>query len=284
MAVLRIQFNEYFTSASSLLTWFGETCSSETCTSYLHWCFHFLGEVTGSQIEPFAQIQSHFPVPWFCGLRNDTQLSWTYYAISGMSPWPQPLMWHTQAARDWCHKASLCHHLREALGDCPFGSVFWENDFLPEAARADISIQQEPSTGVLWGAVDRSLSGWAELRCLQLLHGPELLLAKTGTATKRGQSTKPTKSFGLACAGTCMTLEAVEQEGAVDDTRLFNWTLTVWKDPLWKSPSGPNVSSLGPFNCKSYLWTVFPLRAEQKSFHPLCFLPSFFLFLFKLIF
>lgn len=51
-----------------LLTWFGETRSS-----YLPWrCFCFLGEVTGSQIEPFAQIWSHFPVPWFCGLRHDT--------------------------------------------------------------------------------------------------------------------------------------------------------------------------------------------------------------------
>lgn len=88
-----------------------------------------------------------------------TQLSWTCYAISGMPLWPQPLVWHTHAARDWCHKTSLCHPLREVLGDCPFGFVFWENDILPGASRADISRQQEPSTGVLWGLWTEACSG-----------------------------------------------------------------------------------------------------------------------------
>lgn len=207
-----------------------------------------------------------------------TQLSWTCYAISGMPLWPQSLVWHTHAGRDWCHKASLCQHLREALEDCPFGFVFWENDLLPGASRADISRQQEPSAGVLWRLWTEACPQTdTELCSLQPLHGPERLLAKTGTATKRGQSTQPSKSFGLACAGTSVTLEGVERAAADADTGQFTWTLAAWRDPLWQSASGPNVSSLGPFNCKSYLWTVFPLGAEQNSFNPSCSLP-FFLF------
>lgn len=184
----------------------------------------------------------------FCHFRNAPMAAAT--GVTHMLP-------ETGAIRHLCATT-----WEKCCGNCPFGLVFWENYLLPGTARVDISRQQEPSTGVLWGAVDRSLSRWAELCCLLPLHGPEPLLAKTGTATKRGQSTKPTKSLGLACAGTSMTLEGIEQEGAVDDTWLFNWTLAVWKDPLWQSASGLNVSSLGAFNCKSDLWTVFLLGAE----------------------
>jgi len=36
MALLRKQFNKYFSLPSGFLVWFGETCSSETFSVYLH--------------------------------------------------------------------------------------------------------------------------------------------------------------------------------------------------------------------------------------------------------
>lgn len=246
--------------------------------SYLHWGrLHFLGEVTGSQTEPFAQIWSHFPIPWFCGLGDHTQQSWTCFAISGMPPWPQPFVCHTYAARDWCHMASLCHHLREGLGARPFGFVFWENDLLPGTSGTAISRQQESPIGVLWSCGQKPAQvGWA-VPCAALARS-RAAACKDWHSNKEGPGTNPTKSLGRLVQG-CPWHWGGRTGGSC-------WHWAIWldssnlKDPLWQSASGPNVSSLGPFNCKSYLWTMFPLGAEQKSFNPSC-LVLFYLFLFS---
>lgn len=290
MAVLRI-FNKYFSLASGLLTQFGETCSSETSTHYLHWrYFHFLGEVTGSQIEPFAQIWSHFPLPWFCGLRNDTLI-----CLGQVTPFQE----------DLCGPSHLCdtHMLPETGANRHLLATTWEKGqgTVPSSLFSGkmiycLELQGQTFPGSrnlqqVFCGQNRTGCGQKPTGCGQkpvqvgwvvLFAAPawsRLTACKDWHSNKEGTKYKAHKVFWAGMCRDIYDTGGVEQEGAVDDSKQFNWILAVWKDPLWQSASGPSVSSLGPFNYDSYLWTVFPLGAEQNSFNPSCFL-LFSLFLF----